>query len=288
MKSMTGYAFCGSNDGSLVVEVRGHNSRFLDLSVIVPPFLSVLETVIRQYFSKRFKRGAIEVKIDVKNSQEQVTIALNAPLLSAYKEAFDSAAQLWGQKIDFAALVPFLVNAGIFSVEIARDDEQYRGQLTQIIAQAAEMFELERIREGKHIESSIFAQLDTVEKEISTVNAHIPEAEKILTDTIRARAADLKQTLVLDENRLLTETAILLTKWSISEEIQRISAHCTEFRAEAAKEQCSGKKLDFLCQEIHREINTIGSKIPLLAVSKAVIAMKEAVETIREQLRNVE
>jgi uncharacterized protein (TIGR00255 family) len=92
----------------------------------------------------------------------------------------------------------------------------------------------------------------------------------------------------VDENRILTETAALLVKYSIAEEISRLSSHLAEFRAEAKRNGSPGKKLDFLCQEINREINTIGSKTSNLEVSRAVVAMKDALENIREQLRNVE
>ena len=92
----------------------------------------------------------------------------------------------------------------------------------------------------------------------------------------------------IDENRILAETAVLLMKYTINEELSRLSSHLDEFRAEVGRNPSPGKKLDFLCQEINREINTIGSKTPILEVSHAVVEMKEALENIREQLRNVE
>ena len=92
----------------------------------------------------------------------------------------------------------------------------------------------------------------------------------------------------IDENRILAETAVLLVKYTIAEELSRLSSHLAEFRSETAKNPRPGKKLDFLCQEINREINTIGAKSAILKVSRAVVEMKEALENVREQLRNVE
>jgi len=87
---------------------------------------------------------------------------------------------------------------------------------------------------------------------------------------------------------VLSETAVLLVKYSISEELARLHAHLAEFRAEVERNPAPGKKLDFLCQEINREINTIGSKSPIMDVSRAVVSMKDSLENVREQLRNVE
>ena len=92
----------------------------------------------------------------------------------------------------------------------------------------------------------------------------------------------------IDENRILAETAVLMVKYSISEELSRLQAHLLEFQSEIERNPAPGKKLDFLSQEMGREINTIGSKTPNLEVSRAVVEMKNALENIREQLRNVE
>jgi uncharacterized protein (TIGR00255 family) len=111
--------------------------------------------------------------------------------------------------------------------------------------------------------------------------------EKEFQENLRGRFKELLGDGI-DENRILQETAVLLVKNTIAEEISRLEAHLAEFRAEAERNPSPGKKLDFLCQEINREINTIGSKTPNLEVSRAVVDMKDALENIREQLSNVE
>jgi uncharacterized protein (TIGR00255 family) len=124
---------------------------------------------------------------------------------------------------------------------------------------------------------------------------YTPVLENSIRENIRTRFAELLEDAgsaglghSIDENRILAETAVLLMKYTINEELSRLSSHLAEFRAEAERNSSPGKKLDFLCQEINRDINTIGSKTPILEVSHAVVEMKDALENIREQLRNVE
>jgi uncharacterized protein (TIGR00255 family) len=126
-----------------------------------------------------------------------------------------------------------------------------------------------------------------LEESVKTVSARAPELEISIKENLHTRFKELLGDKI-DDNRILAETAVLLMKYTISEELSRLSAHLTEFRLETERNPSPGKKLDFLCQEINREINTIGSKTPLLEVSMAVIEMKNALENIREQLRNVE
>ncbi|MDR0878329.1 MAG: DUF1732 domain-containing protein, partial [Treponema sp.] len=111
--------------------------------------------------------------------------------------------------------------------------------------------------------------------------------ESSIKENLKSRFAEVLGNQI-DENRILAETAILLMKYTISEELSRLASHLGEFRAETERNPSPGKKLDFLCQEINREINTIGSKTPILEVSRAVVDMKDALENVREQLRNVE
>ena len=115
----------------------------------------------------------------------------------------------------------------------------------------------------------------------------INNIENSIRENIAVRFRELAGSEI-DENRIMAETAILLMKYTISEEISRLSSHLGEFRAEMARNDRPGRKLDFLCQEINREINTIGSKSAILEVSRAVVEMKESLENAREQLRNVE
>jgi uncharacterized protein (TIGR00255 family) len=133
----------------------------------------------------------------------------------------------------------------------------------------------------------ILAQIAVLEESAQSISAYVPEIEKTIKENLRTRFAELLGDKI-DESRILAETAVLLMKYTISEELSRLSSHLKEFRLETERNPSPGKKLDFLSQEINREVNTISSKTPMLEVSRIVVEMKNALENIREQLRNVE
>jgi uncharacterized protein (TIGR00255 family) len=288
MKSMTGYAFVSRQDEnlSLSVELRGYNNRFLEITINLPSFLSSLEPGIREYLSARFSRGKIEAGVRLKEYNSPVAVLVNQEAVRAYGEAIAVLAREL-QIDEKPSLSVLLGMEGVLDVEKNRDDERYRRIIEPALAEAADKFETERIREGNHTEADILSHIAELESMIGTIAGHVPAMESAFQENLRRRFAEVLGDAI-DENRVLTETAALLVKYTISEEISRLDAHLAEFRAETERNPSPGKKLDFLCQEINREINTIGSKTPNLEVSRAVVNMKDALEDIREQLRNVE
>jgi uncharacterized protein (TIGR00255 family) len=288
MKSMTGYAYAVRQDEkmSLSVELKGYNSRFLEIPITIPAFLSALEPGIREYLSGRFNRGKIEVNVRLKEHDVPILISVNRAAVRAYGEAFAVLAEELRieEKPSLAALLSM---EGILDIEKNRDDERYRLIIKPVLQVAADQFEAERIREGNHTEADILSYIAILESLTGSVSNYVPVMETAFQENLRSRFTELLGDKV-DENRILTETAALLVKYTIAEEISRLQAHLVEFRAEVKRNGSPGKKLDFLCQEINREINTIGSKTPNLEVSRAVVDMKDALENIREQLRNIE
>ncbi|MDR0553509.1 MAG: YicC family protein [Treponema sp.] len=288
MKSITGYGFAERRNESvsLSVEIKGYNNRFLELSINLPPALSSLEPLVREYAAGRFKRGKVELWVRIKEYRTALEISVNLEAARAYMNVMNSmAAEL---KIEEKPSLALLMSMeGILEVEKKRDGERFTRLLEPVLKTAADAFETERIREGRHTEEDILRHLAALESSAAFVSSLAPELEKSIQGNLRTRFEELLGD-VIDENRVLTETAALLMKYTISEEISRLAAHLGEFRAEAGRNPSPGKKLDFLCQEINREINTIGSKTPSLEVSRAVVSMKDALENIREQLRNVE
>ncbi|MDR1566824.1 MAG: YicC family protein [Treponema sp.] len=288
MKSMTGYAYSEKSDEAVTVsaEIKGYNSRFLDLTVNLPPRLSSLEPRIRNYIASRFSRGKIEVTLRFKETNTAVTVTVNTEAARAYWNAVSELAGSLGIP-EKPGLDIILGLEGVLETEKNRDDEKYRNYTSPVLADAADQFESERIREGKHTEDDIRSHIAILESSVDIVASHAPELEKYIRENLSARFEELFGDKI-DETRILAETAVLLMKYTISEELSRLSSHLKEFRLEMERNPSPGKKLDFLCQEINREINTIGSKTPVLDVSRAVVDMKNALENIREQLRNVE
>jgi len=288
MKSMTGYAYreTANGDVTISVEIKGYNSRFLDLSVYLPFWLSSLETGIREYLGSRIIRGKVEVGIKVKETDPHLAVTVNEKAALVYYNALKGLAKTLSIKEE-PSLDMFLGLEGVLETETNRDAGKYLSLIEPVLAAAADQFEAERIREGKNTEDDILSHISVLEECSRLISSHVPALEASIRENLRTRFEELLGDRI-DENRILGETAVLLMKYTISEELSRLSSHLTDFRLETGMNPSPGKKLDFLSQEINREINTIGSKTPVLEVSRAVVEMKNALENIREQLRNVE
>jgi uncharacterized protein (TIGR00255 family) len=288
MKSMTCYAYKKESKDNVTVsvEIKGYNSRFLDISVNLPFWLSSLEPWVREYLNSRFSRGKLDVGIRVKEEGAPISVSINENAALVYKNAISSLSKTLGTNEE-PGLGLLLGLEGVMEIETDREAEKYRLLIGTVLASASDQAEAERVREGRHTMEDIISHIAVLEESAQSICACVPEIEKAIKENLRTRFAELLGDKI-DENRVLAETAVLLMKYTISEELSRLSSHLKEFRLEAERNQSPGKKLDFLSQEINREINTISSKTPMLEVSRIVVEMKNALENIREQLRNVE
>ncbi|MDR1972056.1 MAG: YicC family protein [Treponema sp.] len=288
MKSMTGYAYREQqkNNYSLSVELRGYNNRFLEINTSLPPYLSPLEQRIRRLVAGTCVRGKVEVIVRCREPNAPFAVTVNHGAAAAYGEAVKSLAKILqiNEKPDIGTIIGL---EGVLEIERPRDEDRYWEHLEPLLAGALEIFDAERLREGQHTREHILSQIAAIEVSLEQVNDHAGEAEAAIKENLHSRFKELLGDKI-DENRILAETAVLLMKYTIAEEISRLRSHLAEFRAETERNPSPGKKLDFLCQEINREINTIGSKTPQIEVSRAVVDMKNALENVREQLRNVE
>jgi uncharacterized protein (TIGR00255 family) len=290
MKSMTGYAYREAYEGAmfLSVEIKGYNSRFLEVSVNVPSLLSGLESKVRETLSRTAARGKIEVSIRLKD-EAAVVVSVNKAAARAYAEAIAVLAET--VPIDGKPSLSLLLGMeGVLETERARDDGRYWAKIEPLLGAAVSDFDAERRREGGQTESDILLHVDNLEASVSRVRAFAATADASIRENLRARFAEFFGGAydAAMENRLLAETAMLLMKYTVSEELSRLTSHLAEFRAEASRNPSPGKKLDFLCQELNREINTIGSKTGMLEVSREIVTMKDELENIREQLHNIE
>jgi uncharacterized protein (TIGR00255 family) len=290
---MTGYAYreksalSGSGqDISVSVEIKGCNSRFLEVYVNLPSWLSTLEMKVKEQITSCFGRGKVEVFIRIREHNAPVNISVNINAAKAYYDAINNMSKELGLK-EKCSLDTLLKMENVIEIEKNRDEDRYWKEIEPLLKEAIQVFAGEREREGKHTKEDILSNLEIISSSVKTIAGFAPAIETGLKENIKSRFAELLGNQI-DENRILAETAALLLKYTISEEISRLSSHLEEFRAEADRNNRPGKKLDFLCQEINREINTIGSKSAIIEVSSGVVKMKEALENIREQLRNIE
>ncbi|MDR2182071.1 MAG: YicC family protein [Treponema sp.] len=284
---MTGYGWAEEKgeSWSASAEIKSCNNRFLDIEVTLPPFLAPLEGAVREYLGGRIRRGKVEAVIRYRERDSRFSVTVNTEALKAYWTAAENAARELGIN-ERPSLVMLLEREGVLESEKSRSAEAALEKIMPLLEKAADAFERERKREGAHTKLNIFSYLAALEKSLAFVASKKEMMEDHFKKTVRQRFEELLGNGI-DENRVLAETAALLIKYTIAEEISRLEAHLQEFRAAAEREASPGKKLDFLCQEINREINTIASKSQDIAISGETVGMKDALENIREQLRNV-
>ncbi|OQB95699.1 MAG: hypothetical protein BWX81_01759 [Spirochaetes bacterium ADurb.Bin110] len=288
MKSMTGFAHSPilEKDFQGTLTLKSYNNRFLDILVFLPPSASQIEPLIRDYLGSRILRGKIECTLKLRKielSLEDIELQFQAAALLS--EQLRKLAEACSIKKDLS-LDLITKFPGIVDMNTEIDENSFWPILMPILEETWQEFEESRIREGKATEENIRGQLQRLKSKLNEIELQAGSLENIVHDQIVTRFKELLSE-TYDESRVLQEVAVQLVRLTINEEIGRLRAHIDAFEL-MAKEPACGKKLDFLCQEMNREINTIGSKSMLVSVSHAVVEMKDALENIREQLRNVE
>ena len=294
MKSMTAYgrASVSSADKDITVELRSVNSRFLDVSVRIPHSLAMLEERIKGYLRASVTtRGKLEVSV----SYDVHATAASAPLLDegylqGYLATLGRLRDEYGLADDISVM-RVASNPAVFrTVRVDTDADAEWERLLPVLAEAGESYDAMRAAEGERIRLDLEAKLARVaacadEIEEISKNDSVGYRDK-LEARLRAILADNRVTV--DENRILTECAIYADRISIDEELVRLRSHFGAFREIAAEKAPSGKKLDFLMQELNRETNTIGSKANNAKIARLVVEMKNELEKIREQVQNIE
>ncbi len=288
MRSMTGFGFSDFQSERLhaSLSLKSYNNRYLEVYVTLPPYLDPLEPRVREFLTRRLNRGRVEVTLKILEYEENLTVRLDRGAVQAYMRALQDLIRTAGLD-DRLGLSHLMRVEGLIKSEQDRDLEAYWRTVEPLLESAFRDYEATLRREGETTREDILRLLALIEREMQTVDRYAPELEKRIVQDLRVRFAELLGDGV-DESRVYAEAAVVLMKANINEEISRLRAHLSGFRQVVEEPGAVGKKLDFICQELNREINTIGSKSLVLEVNAAVIQVKDAIEKIREQLRNVE
>jgi uncharacterized protein (TIGR00255 family) len=285
---MTGYGYREEVGESSIlgVELKAYNNRYLDINVNVPPSFGPLEPRIRDFVSSRVARGRVEVYVKARGVAEETTVVLDRENVAAYVSAITALRDAAGLD-DQIRLSDLLRLEGILRLEKSPDLESSWIALEPVLAAAFAEFDRAREAEGETTRVDIERQIDRIRMAAEKIESYAPSLEDRIKSQIRERFQEVLGNEV-DENRIYAETAVLLVKYSINEELVRLRAHLGAAADLLQSEEPVGKRLDFTCQELNREINTIGSKSVIGDVNQAVVEAKDALENIREQLRNVE
>lgn len=290
MTSMTGYAYEEKNYESAVVsvEIKSVNSRFLDLTVNLPPYLNPLESYFRGKITEKVFRGKVDVYIRVKELESNPDITVDEGAVKAYSEAVKNVIKVSGFETDSKSALDFILSQpGVIVSNHSYDMEKYKALIEPVFDSVLEKFNADREREGENMKRDLQEKLEKLLKCAHFFTEWQPKMEEMFKEQITTKFRELLEDKA-DENRIMTETAAMLVKYTINEEIVRLKSHIEAMRSELANNPTPGKKLDFICQEMNREINTIGSKNQFAEVGAMVITAKDSLENIREQSKNVE
>lgn len=288
MTSMTGYSYVetSTETSTVSVEIKSVNSRFLDLTINLPQYLNQLESSFRAIISEKVVRGKIDVYIRVKENESDIEIAADTNAAKAYLDAIKKIADATGYSSDIP-LSLIISQPGVLNTNQNYDVEKYGQMISPVLKEALDKFCADRKREGENLKKDLLSKLSKLEECAAFFKEWQPKMELIFKEQITAKFKELLADQV-DENRIMTETAAMLVKYTINEEIVRLHSHLAAMKTEIENNPAPGKKLDFLCQEANREINTIGSKNQFAEVGAMVISSKDSLENIREQAKNVE
>ena len=289
--SMTGYGR-GEQliDGrNILCEIRSVNHRYFEYSARVPRAYGYLEEKGKSYLQKVMTRGKVELSISINHvSGTDAIVSVNPELAKGYADALRSLCEPLDVQDDLK-LSDFVRFSDIFTLQKATEDaDEIWKAVEQVLAQAAENFLSMRKAEGERMEADIAGRLDTIEAYVGKIENYTPSIIERYRERLRAKIAEVLENKDIDEQRVLTEVAILTDKLAVDEETVRLHSHLAQFRKLIASGEAVGRKLDFLIQEINREMNTLGSKIQDVVVTGYVVEMKAELEKIREQIQNVE
>lgn len=292
IKSMTAYANAEitGEDITVMTEIRSFNSRFLDISLRISRGYLAIENQVKTLISDRIARGRVEINIQVKEETEEgYDYELNIPRAKAY---YDSLVQL-KEHFHIDADIPIELLTGtegiIKPVFIDKDMDVCWPVVKDCIEMALDDFIEMRKREGEFIAKDIVKRLDGIEENVSRMEKETDNILLYYQQRLKDRIEDLtKGVIEIDSSRIAQEAAFIADKSDISEEIVRTVSHIRQFRTILNAPEPGGRKLNFLLQELHRELNTIGSKTEKVNISHIAVDIKSEIEKIREQVQNIE
>ena len=293
MKSMTGFGSgAATKDGiTCTVEIKSVNARFLDLFIRSPKQINPFETIIRGLVQDRITRGKVEVSVSIQDAGERPkTFTINSVLRKQIQELL-----VQEEFYDDPKKVPLQAVNSVSNEWIQQQDTPIAEDvLSEIVkestTQALDALIAMRTVEGKHIEQDLLSRISTLENVIKHIDENKAGAVEAYREHIKGKIQEYLVSLEasISEDRFLQEIALLADKTDITEEIVRFTSHVVQLKNTLVDENSIGRKVDFILQEMNREVNTIGSKAMDSSITEFVVQLKCELEKIREQVQNVE
>lgn len=293
MKSMTGFGSgTATKDGiTCTVEIKSVNARFLDLFIRSPKQINPFESIIRGLVQDRITRGKVEVSVSIQDAGERPkTFTINSVLRRQIQELL-----VQEEFYDDPKKVPLQAVNSISNEWIQQQDTPIAEDVLSEIVQESTNQALDalitmRTVEGKHIEQDLLSRITTLENIIKSIDENKAGAVDAYREHIKVKIQEYLVSLEasISEDRFLQEIALLADKTDITEEIVRFTSHVVQLKNTLVDENSIGRKVDFILQEMNREVNTIGSKAMDSIITELVVQLKCELEKIREQVQNVE
>jgi uncharacterized protein (TIGR00255 family) len=291
LKSMTAY---GSSEyefeqGFLTVELKALNNRYKDIILRLPSALQEYEDLIRSEISSKIKRGRIEVSMQLESNEgPSCNLELNRPLMEAYLKIYDEMNDEF--KTDERLKPDFFLQLrdAVIYKPVVLDPEKSKTAIGILMKKALDSFDAMRLKEGEAIGRDLKNRLDLLKGYLDKIEERAPSVVAEYREKLQNRIVAISEDIEIDENRLAQEVAIFAGRCDITEEIVRARSHLDQFNNYMEIDDAIGRRLDFLVQELNREINTISSKASDSLISANAVDAKAALEKIREQIQNVE
>ncbi len=291
IRSMTGYGRQQQivEQHDITVEIKSVNHRYYEFSARVPRAYGFLEEKLKTFMKGSISRGKVEVGVLLNNlNGKEVNINIDKLMAAGYVNALREANKELGLEDDLT-LSRIIKFSDIFNVQkIADDEEKIWGYVQMVAKEALEKFIAMRQTEGLSLKNDLLEKIANIETILEKVEAAAPLTSVKYREKLMAKLTEILGDKNIDEQRIITEAAIFAEKIAIDEETVRLRSHINQFRELLETDEPLGRKLDFLVQEINREINTMGSKAQDVEITKCVVDMKSEVEKIREQIQNIE
>lgn len=291
LKSMTGFGRGEYKDSShhITVEMRAVNHRYTEVVIRMPRALCSLEERARRLILESVSRGRLDVTITIEEyGEKKRAVRVDKELAIAYYNALKELKDLLQTPDSFS--VPLIAKfPDVMKVEeIAEDIELFWPKIETAVQAALGSLMSMRQREGATIKQDMLLRLDLMAGYIKDVETRAPEVMKGYREKLLGRIREALLNSEVDENRLMLEIALFADRTNITEELVRFQSHLEQFRDTLHKADAIGRKLDFIVQEMNREVNTIGSKANDFMIANKVVEIKSELEKIREQIQNLE
>ena len=286
LRSMTAFASAEADlgQGTLAIELRSVNHRYLELGVRLPEELRALEPALRERVAARLARGKVDLGLRYKPATAAAAaLSLDDALVGHLAETAQALAARFPQlHVEFTDLLAW---PGVL-LQRESDPDALRTAALALLEQALDAMVEARGHEGERLGGFLRERLDAIEQLVAGVRAHLPEVRAALKARFEARLADLRQPL--EPGRLEQEVVLQVQRIDVDEELDRLASHVREARRVLGRREAGGRRLDFLMQEFNREANTLGSKAADPRTTNAAVELKVLIEQMREQVQNLE